>query len=129
MKPAEQFKGLLEKYRNDPEYIAEGLLIDINEQIVRLLEESGINRTQLAKKLGVSNAYVTKLLNGNENLTIKQLVRVATSLRCNVDIAIISNEFRINRLFSYTPKRVDSEGFDRSISLVKSDDPDFSVAA
>ena len=112
LKPAERFKKLLDKYQDDPRFVAEGLLIDIDEQIVRLMQEKGITRTLFAGLLGVSRAYVTKLLNGNENLTIKQLVRVCAALDCGIDIAIIPRQFKANRLVSYTPRRV--EGVRRS---------------
>jgi transcriptional regulator with XRE-family HTH domain len=98
MKPAERFQKLLDKYEDDPRYIAEGLLIDINEQVVRLMERKGINRTQLAALLDVSSAYVTKLLNGNENLTIKQLVRLSAVLDSSVDVAIVPRQFIVRRL-------------------------------
>ena len=112
LKPAERFKKLLDKYQDDPRFVAEGLLIDIDEQIVRLMQEKGITRTRFAGLLGVSRAYVTKLLNGNENLTIKQLVRVCAALDCGIEIAIIPRQFKANRLVSYTPRRV--EGIRRS---------------
>jgi len=105
LKPADRFKKLLDKYRDDPEYVAEGLLIDINEQIVELLESKKVTRSELAQKLGVSNAYITKLLNGNENLTIKQLVRLVVALGCSVDVAIVPKRFTVDRLPSYRRER------------------------
>jgi plasmid maintenance system antidote protein VapI len=98
VRPAERFQKLLDKYEDDPRYIAEGLLIEINEQVVHLMERKGINRTQLAALLDVSSAYVTKLLNGNENLTIKQLVRLSAALDSSVDVAIVPRQFKVKRL-------------------------------
>ena len=112
LKSAKRFKKLLDKYQDDPRFVAEGLLIDIDEKIVRLMQEKGITRTRFAGLLGVSRAYVTKLLNGNENLTIKQLVRVCAALDCGIAIAIIPRQLKGNRLVSYTPRKV--EGIRRS---------------
>jgi transcriptional regulator with XRE-family HTH domain len=89
LKQAERFKKLQDKYQNDLESITEGVLLNINEQIVRLLERNRVTRSELAEKLGVSNAYITKLLNGNENLTIKQLVRLAVALGCTIDVTVL----------------------------------------
>ena len=107
LKPAERFKKLLDKYQDDPRFVAEGLLIDIDEQIVRLMQEKGNTRTRFAGLLGVSRAYVTKLLNGNENLSIKQLVRVCAALDCGIDVAIIPRRLKVNRLMIHTPGRVE----------------------
>lgn len=80
MKSLERFNWLLSKFGDDPEYISEAFLIDINEQIIRLLEEKQITRLQLAQTLGVSNAYITNLLNGNDHFTVKQLVALGRAL-------------------------------------------------
>jgi transcriptional regulator with XRE-family HTH domain len=117
MKPKERFEKLLEKYENDPEYIAEGLLIDITEQIVDLVERAQLNRTQLAQKLNCSNAYVTKLLNGSENLTVKKLVQIAQALDCSIDLAFIPSRYELRRYFTYAPKRLVVEAFQEEVKL------------
>lgn len=129
VKPTERFQKLLDKYEDDPRYIAEGLLIDINEQVVRLMERKGLNRTQLAALLDVSSAYVTKLLNGNENLTIKQLVRLSAALDSSVDVAIVPGQFNVNRLLSYTPRKLDNNQFDTEVPLVETYESDLTIAA
>jgi plasmid maintenance system antidote protein VapI len=98
VKPANRFQKLLDKYEGDPRYIAEGLLVDTNEQVVRLMEQRGVNRTQLAALLDVSSAYVTKLLKGNENLTIKQLVRLSAALDSSVNVEIVPRQFKATRM-------------------------------
>lgn len=129
VKPSDRFNKLTRKYENDPEYVAEGLLIDINEQIVRMLTSKEITRTRLAKMLDVSTAYITKLLNGNENLTIKQLVRLAVALDCCVDVAFVPRLFTVNRLLNYTPKTFDMQRIGEPISLEESDEPNLTIAA
>jgi len=52
----------------------------------RVLEAS----VPLAQRLGVSKAFVTKLLNGNPNLTIKTMVAIAGALECTLLIDIPS---------------------------------------
>jgi transcriptional regulator with XRE-family HTH domain len=130
MKAQDRFKKLLAKYRDDPEYLTEGLLLNINEQLLKQLEQRGITQTAFAKMLGVSNAYISKLLNGNENLTLKQLVRIAHTLECNVDVALVPKTFSVNRLFSYTQTALETHGYNQKLSLdIEAHEPDIPVAA
>jgi transcriptional regulator with XRE-family HTH domain len=82
------FKERVKKFEKDPEYILEGLMLELNEQILELLYKKGMTRKQLAKELGVSPAYITKLLNGNPNLTLKSLVKIATVMDVSLSINI-----------------------------------------
>ncbi len=129
MKPRDRFDALLKKFQGDPQFIAEGLLLDINEQLVKLLQEQGVSKSVLAQRLGVSNAYISKLLNGNENLTIKQLVKIATVLGCKIDVALVSKTFTVNRLYSYKPGKVDVTGFNEQFILEQPDESNLPVAA
>ena len=83
---AEWFKTLQDKYRLDPEYIAEGKIIDITEKIVARMEELRINRAELAARLNVSKAYITKLLRGDVNFTLKSLITLAAALDADISI-------------------------------------------
>jgi len=52
------------------------------------MEENGITRAELARRLNVSKAFVTKLLNGNPNLTIKTMVSLARILDCDLRVEL-----------------------------------------
>src|SRR5437899_4380299 len=69
-------KGL----ENEPDYVARGLIHDINEQVIAQMRALGLRNKDLAVRLGVSSAYITKLLEGNPNLTVRSLARVALAL-------------------------------------------------
>ncbi len=64
----------------DPEYLFELLATDLGEAIVARMEAAGINRTELAERMGVSRARVSQVLGGHDNLTLKTLVAVAHAL-------------------------------------------------
>jgi len=69
-----------ESLRHDADYELEVLLLEINELIVGRMEELGWRKVDLANRLGVSRPFVTKLLDGNANLTLKTLVKVTNAL-------------------------------------------------
>ena len=57
----------------------EWLVLQISLHIEKLLEEKGISRTELARKLGTDKSYVTKLLDG-ANLTLRSIADVMIAL-------------------------------------------------
>lgn len=62
------------------EYAAEKLMLRYFRAIRRRMREEGISQTELAARLGVSQAYVSKLLKYNQNLTIRSLAELAEVL-------------------------------------------------
>jgi len=58
------------------EYAQTEALLNAANLISEAMEESRINQTELAELLGVSRGYVSRLLSGNENMSIKNVSRV-----------------------------------------------------
>ncbi len=77
---------------HDPHYELYGVLLDVTEGIVKRMIEQNVRRTDLAERLGTSRAYITKLLDGQENMTLKTLVRVANALEMKVDTKFVPRE-------------------------------------
>lgn len=48
--------------------------------IVDYMQENGMKRADVAKKLGVSAQYVSKLLSGSENLSFKTIANIEEKL-------------------------------------------------
>ena|SRR4030042_2320639 len=60
----------------DEEYAQTAALLDAANLISEAMEEKGINQTELARQLDVSRGYVSRLLSGHENMSIKNVARV-----------------------------------------------------
>lgn len=58
----------------------ERILLEATESLSRLMEEQGIPKAELARRLGVSPAYVTKLLGGSNNFTLRTIARAFYAL-------------------------------------------------
>src|SRR3989339_1681413 len=60
---------------NDPEFrkllAQEELILEVTETICDLLEKEKISRKELADRLGKSKGFVSQLLNGGRNLTLR----------------------------------------------------------
>jgi transcriptional regulator with XRE-family HTH domain len=79
------FEGKLSQFGNDLDFVTEEKILQFNEKVVNKMVEKGITRVELAKRLGVSKPFVTKLLNGNPNMTMKTMVNISMALDCNID--------------------------------------------
>lgn len=71
------FDRIVKKAREQESYWIESAMYEFTEKICELMESNDMSRTQLALELGVSPAYITKLLRGDANVTIKTMVRLA----------------------------------------------------
>jgi len=88
MNASDWFEREVAKYRRDPDFMLEQLTFDITNTICRAMDKKGLSRSDLARQLKVSPAYITKLLNSTSNLTLRTLVNLALALDLEVDIAL-----------------------------------------
>ena len=51
----------------------ERVLMEATEEMCLLMEQQGISKSELAKRMGVSPAYITKVLRGANNFTLRKL--------------------------------------------------------
>ena len=71
------------------EFRLETLMIELGESIALLMETNHLTRTELSHRLGVSKAYITKILNGKPNLTLETLLKLSDALEGQLKLAII----------------------------------------
>jgi transcriptional regulator with XRE-family HTH domain len=83
------FAQQFEQFDDDPEFNAGLLRLKLFEDILRIMEEQGVTRSELASRLSVSKAYITKLFNDSTNVTLHTLVRVSLALGRDVEIALV----------------------------------------
>lgn len=76
--------GLSAKVRATEEgnrlYWQERTILDVTERILQIMAESNVSRSELARRLGKSKGYVTQLLNGTTNMTLRTVTDVFTVL-------------------------------------------------
>ena len=78
----------VQEYANDPEFIAEGLSIKVIEEVLEYLEQRGLNQSWLAEEMGVSRAFISRMLNAPPNLTLLTIARIAVALGTTPDVRL-----------------------------------------
>src|SRR5688572_21537873 len=58
----------------------ERIILDVTERICEVLEENNMNRVQLASALGKSRGYISQLLDGSANMTLRTMSDVFLAL-------------------------------------------------
>jgi transcriptional regulator with XRE-family HTH domain len=87
---AEQwFSAMLAADENDPEALTEDLVLDVTEQVYRAMQDTGLRPSDLAERMKVSRSFVSQLLNGRPNMTMRTLVSVACALGLRVRIEFL----------------------------------------
>jgi transcriptional regulator with XRE-family HTH domain len=73
------------------------------EELLQFMKREGINRSELADRMGVPPSRVTKMLSGDSNLTIDTLVRAGRAVGADLHqtFAPVGNKVRWT---SYDPK-------------------------
>ena len=79
------YEELYKEAQKDPAYwtakVTHSFAISLNNMMV----EKNITKTELAKKIGVSKAYITKVLRGEANFTVETMVKFSMALDCVID--------------------------------------------
>lgn len=91
MKP-NSFQDLYRDAEGHDDYWIAGAVQDFTEAIFQRMESEGMSRSELARRLGTSPAYITKILRGDGNFTIATMVRLARALGMELKIELRSQE-------------------------------------
>lgn len=87
-KNLERYRQFVEESKGSPEYWSEVAAHELIREIEERMEQHGISRAELARRLGTSKAYVTKVLGGNANFTLTTMVRLAQALGGRIQVHI-----------------------------------------
>jgi transcriptional regulator with XRE-family HTH domain len=88
-----ELEARLEK---DPKYWVESMRFDFVEDIERMMEERGVTRAELARRLDASPAYVTQLFRALFNPTLLTLAKVAHALEARVSLHLHPKDTCVN---------------------------------
>jgi hypothetical protein len=79
-KTTRTFNELFYRAEQQDDYWVARASLAFTESVGQLLEAQHMSRAELARRLGTSTAYVTKILRGDVNFTLRTMVRVSRVL-------------------------------------------------
>lgn len=85
-------RDLLEQHRYSEDFIYEGLVLDLSYALKKIMEEKGLTKKELAERMGVSPAYITKIFKGS-NISLRTVAKILSALEVDarIDFRIINS--------------------------------------
>ena len=77
---SQSFKQLFEEMAQTDEFWVEDVITEFTNSIYKAMDEQGITKVELAKRLNTTPSAVTRLLAGDANFTFKTVVRLARAV-------------------------------------------------
>jgi ribosome-binding protein aMBF1 (putative translation factor) len=91
------FKAKLDLFKDDPEFRMEEVILDITEHVTATMRDLGIDRAELARRMGVSEREITRLLAGDRDMFTREVLETLGK--------ILGEEFDGTEFASRVPSR------------------------
>jgi len=120
-----QRKGLLDaeidSLQDDPEYIAAGLMIEIADRVFEQMKNLGMTQKQLAKQIGCSQPYISRILNHGTSMSLLTLARIAVALDMEIQPVLLAPKYLFRESFKILyfnrPRDYDEREYSKNDSL------------
>lgn len=97
----------------DRDVEAEALIAQASDLIAETMQETGMSKSELARRLGVSRAHITQTLSGERNLTLRTIAEILYTLGRRLECHSLPLEDEGNQETPYrVPNRVASHHHD-----------------
>lgn len=81
-------QAILDKAKENDEFWIDDAKFRFSLKMAEKANQLDLKNSEIAKRIGTSNSYVSKIFRGYANLTIDSMVKIARALECELDISI-----------------------------------------
>lgn len=89
------FKSFLKDAKNRDSYWVEKAILEFTSELHKLMQENGITKKEMARVIGTSPAYITKIFSGNANFTIESMVKLTRALDGRLSIHVSHKDSKV----------------------------------
>lgn len=79
-----QYEQEYQKAKKTPYFKAMRAILDVLSDVSRIMKEKHLSKKDLAEKMNVSPAYITKIMRGSENLSMETIAKIAVAMDCEI---------------------------------------------
>ena len=80
---------LLDDAKKFPDYWAAKTTMDFAMGLDHLMKEKNISKADLARNIGTTPAYITKVMRGNENFTVETMWKLALGVGGQIILSVV----------------------------------------
>ena len=80
MKSGDPMKRRFDNFDSEALYYEEGAILEFTENLVAAMQAAGLKRSDLAKRLNTSKSYITQILQGSTNFSLRTAARLAVAV-------------------------------------------------
>lgn len=96
---------LLAKAEQKDSFWVESAKLAFAVELHKRCRAAGISNAQLAKKLGTSPAYITKVFRGDTNFTIETMVKLARAACSSLEVKLVDPSTRSHTTTTRSPSK------------------------
>ncbi len=90
------WKSLKEKIRKSESYWVEKSKLDFTGSLFAQMKSKNLTKSALARKLGLSAPYISRVMAGDENLTIESMVKLSRAVGGRLHIHISDQHNKVD---------------------------------
>ena len=83
-----ELEEALSALSSDPDFVAEELALAITEEIANAMVSEGISKAELARRIGASRSYVTRIMDAPPNMTLRSIAKVGLALGLTPEVRL-----------------------------------------
>jgi transcriptional regulator with XRE-family HTH domain len=84
--PDYDFSKLFADAKTRETYWKEKAVLDFTQEVVNRMSDLGVSRSELATRIDVKPAFVTKILRGDNNFTLDTMTKVGRALKARLRV-------------------------------------------
>ncbi len=110
--------NVLDSLRDTLDYELANVEMDFTDSLETLMQRRGVNKSELARRIETSPAYITKILRGSTNFTLETMVKLVRALDGKLHVRAFAEEDKAKwfHVVQCAPANVDSTRVRRNIT-------------
>lgn len=84
-------------------FAREDLIYNLTEDLLIVMESKGITKNNLARQMNKSKSYISQVLNGSRNMTLKTLSDMCFELNCHIQFKLTEKNLDENTEWNKVP--------------------------
>jgi transcriptional regulator with XRE-family HTH domain len=92
------FKSLFDDARRKDTFHVEQAILQFTSDLYQLMLNRGLTKAELARALGTSPAYITKVFRGDANFTIESMVKLTNAIDGQLHLHVAPREHEVHWL-------------------------------